>query len=220
MQHHLLTDETPAQAMQEWPVIGRESKPKARQNDHRRHKAPYRHVHPSAQLRGDAFNRIPSHLSQIASWTGPPMMRPLAVRRGSPSRTKYRPSGPKPSPHSWQLKQLSCHWPPTAEITTSSSTGFLQARQRGAVRREWHCRHQAKPSFSTKGVSWSNGCYGELISLHLESGGKINRTSPHSAQKKWPTCHSAPHATTTSPSIGVLQLLHRGLNSSWKSRWQ
>lgn len=49
---------------------------------------------------------------------------------------------------------------------------------------------------------------------------ELGRTSPHSAQKKWPTCHSAPHATTTSPSMGVLQLLHLGLNNSWKSRWQ
>jgi hypothetical protein len=62
---------------------------------------------------------------------------------------------------------------------------------------------------------------GLLEMLARDYGGEESEhTSPHSAQKKWPTCHSAPHATTTSPSMGVLQLLQRGLNISWKSRWQ
>jgi hypothetical protein len=104
------------------------------------------------------FKRKASHLSQMASWTGPPMIRPLAVRLGSPSRTKKRPSAPNPLPHSWQAKHCSCHCPPIAVTTTSSRTCCLQPRQRGAVRRPWHLRHQAKPSFSTKGVFESKGC--------------------------------------------------------------
>lgn len=98
------------------------------------------------------LRRIPSHRSHIANCTGPPIIRPLAVRFGSPSRTKKRPSGPNPSPHSWQTKQRSCHCPPIAVMTRSSRTCCLQPRQRGAVRRPWHWRHHAKPSFSTKGV--------------------------------------------------------------------
>lgn len=135
-----------------------------------------------------ALRRIPSHFSQMASCTGPPMIRPLAVRLGSPSRTKKRPSDPNPSPHSWQLKQVSCHWPPMAVITTSSMTCFLQPRQRGAVRREWHWRHHAKPSFSTKGVCELKGCRESMsvkVSPSRERGqAKMERTSPHSAQKK------------------------------------
>lgn len=114
---------------------------------------------------------MPSHRSQTASWTGPPIIRPLAVRLGSPSRTKYLPSVPSSLPHSWQLKHSSCHWPPTAVTTTSSNTGFLQPRHRGAVRREWHCKHHANPSFSTNGVSASKGCAHTLAIIPRESQG-------------------------------------------------
>ena len=102
--------------------------------------------------------------------------------------------------HTLQQKHLSCHSPPSA-LTTKSTIGFLHPLHLPLNLRVWHSTHHACPSRSTKGVLASKG-------------------SPHSAQKKCPTCHSPPHATTTSPSIGVLQLRHLGLNFSWKSRWQ
>ena len=100
--------------------------------------------------------------------------------------------------HTLQQKQPSCHSLPRA-FTTISVIGLLHPAHFPLNRLQWQPTHHAYPSFSTNGVLASKG-------------------SPHSAQKKCPTCHSPPQATTTSPSIGVLQDLHRGLNFSWKSR--
>ena len=92
------------------------------------------------------------------------------------------------------VKHLSCQSDPSA-LTTKSVTGFRHLRHLELYRFVWQPTHHAYPSFSTKGVELSKG-------------------SPHCAQKKCPACHSAPHATITSPSMGVLQLLHRGEKSS------
>lgn len=99
-----------------------------------------------------------------------------------------------------QQKHPTCHSAPSA-LTTVSVTGFLQPLHLVLYRCVWQFTHHAYPSFSTNGVLGSNG-------------------SPHWAQKKCPACHSAPHATITSPSMGVLHDLQRGEKSSWKSRWQ
>lgn len=99
-----------------------------------------------------------------------------------------------------QQKHPMCHSAPSA-FTTVSVTGFRQPLHFVLYRFVWHPTHHAYPSFSTNGVEESNG-------------------SPHCAQKKCPACHSAPHATMTSPSMGVLHDLQRGENISWKSRWQ
>ena len=99
-----------------------------------------------------------------------------------------------------QAKHPPCHSNPNA-FTTTSVTGLLHPLHFALYRFVWQFTHQAYPSFSTNGVLESNG-------------------SPHWAQKKWPECHDAPQATMTSPSMGVLQDLQRGLKSSWKSRWQ